>query len=76
MDESSAGYFAQNQLWFAWQALGEYGSPFAIKGSSRLEVIRTIENSSHHVPLGEADGVITDGIQHAAVILTLGPGSS
>jgi hypothetical protein len=59
----------------AGQALSQFGPPLAIVWAARLEVVGTIKDSPHHIPLGETDRMIADRIQYPAVIFAFRSGT-
>jgi hypothetical protein len=71
MEEAGASDFAEHSARISGQALGQLGAAIAVELALGIEKVGTIENPAHHVPLGEADGVVPDGIEHAPVDLAL-----
>ena len=75
MEETGTGDFAQDTARVLRQTPGQIGPGLAIEGAFRVEEVSAIEDATHHIPLGEAEGVITDRVEHAPIDLTMGLGA-
>ena len=71
MQEASAGDFAKDATRVSRQPLRQRSSSLAVELARRVQEVGTVEDSPHHVPLRQADGVIADRIEYTAVDLAL-----
>ena len=76
MEEAGAGDFPEDSARIVRQTLGQRGAGLTVKLAFRIEKVGAIENAPHHVPLGEADRVVPDRVEHAAIDLSLCLGMS
>jgi len=78
MEEAGTGDFPEDSTRVFRQTLGQLGAGLAVELALRIEKVGAIEDTPHHVPLGEADGVIPDRVEHAPIdlALRLGMGSA
>jgi hypothetical protein len=71
VQEARAGDFAKDATRVARQALRQRGAGLAVELALRVEEVGTIKDSANHVPLGQADGVIANRVEHTSVDLAL-----
>jgi hypothetical protein len=55
------------------QHFGQLGTPLLIERASGIKVIGTVEDAPHHIPFGEAEGVVSHCVEHPPVRLPLRP---
>lgn len=75
MEEAGTGDLAEDSARVLRETLGQIGTGVAIEGAFRVEKVGAIEDTPHHVPLGEAQGVIADRVEHAPIDLAHGLGA-
>ena len=71
MKEAGAGDFAEDFPRVLRQTLGQLGPRRAVERPLRVEKVGAIEDAPHHVPLGEAQGMIPNRVEYPPVDLTL-----
>jgi hypothetical protein len=71
MEEAGAGDFPKDSARVLRQTLGQLDAGLAIKLAPRIEKVGAIKDAPNHVPLGEAQRVIPDRVEHAPIDLTL-----
>jgi hypothetical protein len=69
MEEAGAGDFPEDSARIPRQPLGQLGAGLAVELAPGVEKVGAIKDSPHHVPLGEAQGVIPDSVEHAPIDL-------
>jgi hypothetical protein len=74
VEDTGPSDFAENAAGVTRESLGHVGPSLLGERALGIEEISTIEDSSDHIPLGEANGVIPDRIEHAPVHFSLGLG--
>jgi hypothetical protein len=70
VEDPGARNLAQHASRVRGQALGQRATCFTIECPLWVEKIRTIEDSSYHVPFRETNRVIPDGVENSAVDLS------
>ena len=73
MRKARPGHGAQHPAGIGRELLGQLGALLPVEGTSRFEIIGAVQDPPDHVPLGEPEGMIAHGIEHAAVRLAFGP---
>ena len=58
------------------QQLGQFGAVALVECASWIKVIGAVEDAPHHVPFGQAEGVVSHRVEHAPVVLSFRPGVS
>lgn len=76
MKEAGAGDFAEDSTRVLWQTLGQLCPGLAVEPPLGVEKVGAIEYTPHHVPLGEAQGVIPNRVEHSPVELAFCLGAS
>lgn len=71
MKEAGAGDFAEDSAQVFRQTIGQLGPGLAVEPPLRVEKVGAIEDAPHHVPLGEAHGVIPNRVEYPPVDLAL-----
>lgn len=71
MQEARAGDLSKDSTRISRQPFRQRSARFAVEWAPRVQEVGTIKDSAHHVPLGQADGVIADRIEHTSVNLAL-----
>ena len=74
MKEAGTGDFQEDSTGIIGQSFGELGPAFLLEGPGRVEKVGAVQNSSHHVPLGQSQRMVAYGIEHSAVVLAIGSG--
>ena len=78
MEKTGTGDVSEDPAQVPRQTLGQLGPRLAVEGALRVEKVGAIEDTPHHVPLGQAEGMIPHRVEHAAVDLAfrLGAGGA
>jgi hypothetical protein len=74
MEETRARNFPEDPYGIGRQPVSQLGTLLPLECSAGLQIVGTIQYPPHHVPLGESEGVVPDGIEDAAIVLAFGTG--
>jgi len=72
--ESGTGDFTEDPTRIRGQTLRQLRPVFPLERPTWLQIIGTIEYPAHHVPLGQPQGMVSNCIEHASVVLAQSPG--
>ena len=70
MEETGARHFTENSPGVTGKPLSQFRPLLPLERSPGFQIIRTIEDPAHHVPLGQSQGVVPYRIEHADFELT------
>ena len=76
MKETGTSDLPQHIAWLQRQTRSQLGAPLPLEAASGLQKVCAVENSTHHIPLCQTEGVVPHRVKHSTVGLAFGPGPS